>query len=337
MKISNETKVGALTAVAVVLLILGFDFLKGKSVFNAGNFLYAKYTDTKELMPSHAVFINGYQVGSVSEVNAADKNLRNIVVTIKLKDNYNIPSNSVAYISTNPLGAPSIYITLGNSNHYLKSGDTLQSSDTPGMFANLSDKIMPVADQLKTTLSSLDTVLQNVNTVLDSNTKNNLQKVITNLYRVSSNFVNSSASLQKLMDAENGSLALSLKNVNSFTKNLAANNFKIDSTLTNVQTLTEHLSKADVDGVVNKLKSSIDSMQTALSKLNSSDNSIGALINEKKLYNSLNNTITSLHILMDDLRVHPKRYVNISVFGKKDKGDYLTAPLKNDSTSTSDK
>ena len=30
---------------------------------------------------------------------------------------------------------------------------------------------------------------------------------------------------------------------------------------------------------------------------------------------------------MDDLRAHPKRYVNVSVFGKKDKTGPLTAPL----------
>jgi phospholipid/cholesterol/gamma-HCH transport system substrate-binding protein len=228
MKISNETKIGALTIVAVTLLFLGFDFLKGKSIFNSGNFLYARYTDTKGLMSSNAVFVNGYQVGNVSEITAADKTLHNIVVSIKLKDDFKIPDNSVAYIVTPPLGTPSIYITLGTSSRYLNSKDTIQSSNTLGIFANLSDKIMPVADQLKQTLQSLDSVLQNANSVLDVKTKGNLQSVIANLNNITLNFKSSSASLKKLLDTTNGSLAHSLNNMDAFTKTLAANKYKID-------------------------------------------------------------------------------------------------------------
>ena len=98
MTISNETKVGALTAIAITFMILGFNFLKGKTLLKTGNYIYAKYTDTKGIMVSNPVFINGYSVGSVFELENSDKNLSSIVVTIKLKDNYNIATNSIASI-----------------------------------------------------------------------------------------------------------------------------------------------------------------------------------------------------------------------------------------------
>ena len=334
MKVSNETKIGALTVIAVTLLIVGFDFLKGKSLFKTGNYLYARYSDTKSLMPSNAVFINGYQVGTVSDIETADKNLREIIVTIKLKDAYNIPDNSVAMINGSVLSSPSITIKLGNSTSYLESGDTLKSINAVGIMENLSEKLSPVTDQLVSTLASLDSVLMNVNAVLNPNTKNNIQGVIANLNKTTANLVGSSASLQKMLNMENGSIVQSLSNVDSFTKNLAANNSHISQVIANMETTTDNLAKADIDGVVSNLKTSSADLSAMLAKLNSGTGSLGSLINDKSLFTNLNNTINSLHILMDDLRVHPKRYVNVSIFGKKDKGDYLTSPLKKDSTST---
>src|SRR5438309_7858388 len=98
MKISNETKIGALTVIAVALLIIGFNFLKGKSVFKSGNFLYAKYPDTKALAASNPVYMNGYQIGSVYDIAPANKTVSQLVVTIKLKEAFDIPTNSVATI-----------------------------------------------------------------------------------------------------------------------------------------------------------------------------------------------------------------------------------------------
>lgn len=337
MKLSNETKIGAFTAIAIALLVLGFNFLKGKSFFRSGNFIYAKYTDTKGLVASNAVYINGFQVGNVYEIEAKNNSLTDLVVTIKLKDNYRIPNNSVASINTNPLGSPSIDIALGNSTTYLNKNDTVRSAPSGGFMGDITNKLGPVADQVTGTLHTLDSVLKNANTILDPNTKNNLQGIIANLHAASAGLIGTTASLQKLLNAETGALAQSLRNVNDFTRNLDSNNEKISNTMSNLEQTTEHLANADIDGVINQLKSTTAKLDSIVAKVNSTDGSLGALINGKELYNNINSTMYSLNILADDLRAHPKRYVNISVFGKKDKGGYLTAPLQNDSTNTSTK
>jgi phospholipid/cholesterol/gamma-HCH transport system substrate-binding protein len=327
MKISNETKVGALTAIAITLLILGFNFLKGRSLFKTGNFLYAKYPDAKGLMVSNPVYINGYQIGSVYDIENEDENLKNIIVTIKLKSNYNIPSNSLASVKENPLASSSIIIALGDDKKSLHSGDTLQTLNNPGLLGDLTNKFSPIADQLKNTLHSLDTILKNVNTIFDPSTKNNLQQVIANLSKATANLTVSSVSIENMLDKQSGSIAQTINNTNSFTKNLSDNNEKITKTLANLETTTSNLSKADLAGTVADLKQSLQKLNTTLDKVNSSNGSIGLLINDKALYNNLNNTIRSTNILIDDLKTHPKRYVNVSVFGKKDKSTPLTAPL----------
>jgi len=185
----------------------------------------------------------------------------------------------------------------------------------------------PLSDQITTTLVTLDSLLRNFNGILDPNTKGNLRSVITNLSSATASVTRSTASLEKLLDQQSGALAQSLAHINSFTDNLAKNDDKIDSTLLYLQNTTKNLSEANISGLINNLKESADSLKQVISHISSTQGSLGALINDKALYNNLNNLTRSLNVLIDDLRVHPKRYVNVSVFGKKDKGNYLTEPL----------
>jgi len=328
MKISNETKVGALTAIAIVLLILGFNFLKGRTVFKTGNFIYAEYPDAKGLLVSNPVYINGYQVGTVYEIENVDANLKSIHVAIKLKGEYNIPNNSVASISSNLLGSPSIKIVLGNSAVFLKSGEKINTIDDPGMLGDITNKLSPVADQLKVTVHTLDSVLRNINSIFDITAKNNLQSVIANLNTTTASLVKSGASLQMMLDKQSGSITQSMNNLNSFTKNLADNNDKIDSTLSNLEKTTSNLSRADIDGSVRNLKAAIEKVNVLIEKVGSKEGSLGMLISDRTFYNNLTNTLRSANTLLDDIRVHPKRYITISVFGgKKDKTEPLKAPV----------
>src|SRR5436190_13130641 len=213
MKISNETKIGALTTVAVVFLILGFNFLKGKSVLKTGFFLYAKYADLKKLSASNAVYANGYQIGTVYSTTSADPSLRDLVVEIKLSEDYHIPVNSVAAIETNPLGSPVMDIQLGSSTKYLQTGDTIRTVENAGMLGAISNKLGPLSDQITTTLVTLDSLMRNFNSILDPNTKGNLQSVIAHLNTATESVTRSTVSLEHLLNMQSGALAQSLAHV----------------------------------------------------------------------------------------------------------------------------
>ncbi len=154
-----------------------------------------------------------------------------------------------------------------------------------------------------------------------------MQDVMANTNRLTASLLVTAAAFQKILNDQNGALVKSMDNVNSFTRNLAGNNDKISSTLANLETTTTNLSKADINGTVASLQGSIERLNAAVSKMDSKDGSIGLLLNDRQIYDNLAKTTYSLNTLMDDLRVNPKRYVSISIFGKKNNGNYLTKPL----------
>lgn len=326
MKISNETKVGSLTAIAIVILILGFNFLKGKNVTDRSDKIYAEFPNVDGLQVSNPIMINGLQVGKVYAMQEKDKNLSAIIVTISLNKDINIPKNSVATISSELLGTTAVKIKMGNSADYIADGDTLSTMKSLGLADRLQSSLDPTLASVNKTLGSLDSVLHNLNSVLDPNTKNNLQSIVSNLTA-------STKSLDRLLDAQTGMLAKTLVHTESITGNLANNNAKINATVDNLEKATGKLANARFDEAVNSLEGTLKKLDATVDNINNSKGTLGSLLNDRKLYDQLLQTNRSLTTLLDDLRMHPKRYVNISVFGRKDKKGPLTAPIY-DSTST---
>lgn len=331
MKISNETKIGVLAVVAIAIMILGFNFLKGKNLFEKNDKIYAVFPKVTGLTTSNPVMINGLQVGMVYKIDNISKNITDgILVTINLARDVNIPKNSVASISADLLGGATVNIDLGNSNDYVQNGDTLGSRMKAGLLDEVTASLNPALKNLDGTLQSLDSLIQVVGTYFDPATKNNFQKIFANLSAAS-------ASVNTLVSSHNSSLNKTLDNVSRITGNLDSNKQTINATLGNLQATSQHLADLKLEETIKSLNTTMASLNGVIAKANSKDGSIGLLLNDKKLYNNLESTTRSLNTLLDDLRVHPKRYVNVSVFGKKDKSTPLSAPLSADSTQNAPK
>jgi phospholipid/cholesterol/gamma-HCH transport system substrate-binding protein len=326
MKISNETKVGVLTIAALTFLILGFNFLKGNNVFSKNKRLYAVFSDIGPLDKSNAVKIRGLQVGSVYDINATNKNLDGIVITINWTRDINIPVNSSASIVAPFVGSPYINIEMGDSRQFLKNRDTVITRIKSGVLGDLTSQVNPTLSKARTAIDSLTMVLASVNRLFDPSTKNNIQGIINNLLA-------SSANLQKLLNSETGLLAKTIGNLNEVSGNLKTNNDTINSILHNVNTTTRQFAALNFKQTMDSVQATVNQLSQILYKINHNNGTLGLLMNDRQLYDNLRNTALGLEILVDDIKVHPKRYVNISVFTKKDKGDYLTSPGKKDTLS----
>jgi phospholipid/cholesterol/gamma-HCH transport system substrate-binding protein len=332
MKVSNETKVGALTIIAITLIILGFNFLRGKTIFKSGNFIYAKYADTKGLIISNPVFVNGFQVGTVFDIENQTADLSQIVVSIKLNNTYKIPANSVATIQDNPLGTNSIAIVLGDAKSYLNSEDTIKTAPAASLLGDLMNTLSPLGEQTKKTISDLEKVLVNINKVLDDQNKANFAQILSNLSFATESLNKSLVSVESMLQSQSGSIAQTANNVNSFTKNLSDNNKKINDIINNLDTTTRQLKNADLSKTVKEIQVVVQELTQTLHNLNNGDGSAAKLLNDPEIYKLLQGTIKSINTLVDDVKTHPKRYVNISVFGKKDKTTPLLKPIADTTT-----
>ena len=332
MKVSNETKVGALTIIAITLIILGFNFLRGKTIFKSGNFIYAKYADTKGLIISNPVFVNGFQVGTVFDIENQTADLSQIVVSIKLNNTYKIPANSVATIQDNPLGTNSIAIVLGDAKSYLNSGDTIKTAPAASLLGDLMNTLSPLGEQTKKTISDLEKVLVNINKVLDDQNKANFAQILSNLSFATESLNKSLVSVESMLQSQSGSIAQTANNVNSFTKNLSDNNKKINDIINNLDTTTRQLKNADLSKTVKEIQVVVQELTQTLHNLNNGDGSAAKLLNDPEIYKQLQGTIKSINTLVDDVKTNPKRYVNISVFGKKDKTTPLLKPIADTTT-----
>ncbi|MGV3657499.1 MAG: MlaD family protein [Chitinophagaceae bacterium] len=330
MKLNNETKVGILAIVAILALVLGFNFLKGKNIFSKPPVLYAVFQKLGSLQKSNEVKINGLPVGTVFDYAPTDKEVSSIIVEIHLNREINIPANSIAFIDGAIVGASYISIEKGDANTFLKSGDTINTRLDEGLMSNIKTQLTPTITRVNETLDSLKLVIGSVNSILDPSTNHNLQTLIAQL-------TVSSANLAQLTNAQSGALASTLQNLNRVTENLARNNDAVSSSIRNVEVTTSNLANAPIQqtvaglqDAVGELRNTIVELKGTVAKVNSPDGSLGAMLNDRKMYDNLNRTLLSLEILLDDVRVHPKRYVNISVFGGKSKPDPLTSPVVKD-------
>ena len=323
MKISNETKVGILTITALTILILGFNFLKGKDIFKKSKKIYAVFNDLGTLSVSNEVKINGYVIGSVYALNVTDKDMSGIVATINLTQDVNIPKDSKALISTSLIGSSYMVIEKGKSAEFLQPGDTLTTKVDVGILDDVKAQLTPTLTKVRTTLDSLNSIFGSINGVLNADARNNLQQTMANLNQASS-------ALNGLLDNQTGALARTLNNTSDLTAVLKNNTANIDSTIANAKAASKKLASLELQPTIDSLTAMISQLKAASAKIDNPDGTLGALLNDKTLYNRLNSAILSAEILLDDLKAHPKRYVNLSIFGKKDKGGYLTSPLPKD-------
>ncbi len=289
MKIANETKIGVMAVISLAALILGFNYLKGSSLFEHTKKLYAKFDNVEGLEVSNAVQVNGLTIGSISAINESDKDLsQGIVVTITLKKDVHLPDNSVAMVNSGFISSATITITKGFSNKFLDNGDTIQTKQKPNLLSQVQANIDPVILKLGGTLTSLDSLVQVVGTMFDPRTKNNFSAIVANL-------ANSSAELQQMLNAQTGTLAQSLKNLNQFTGNLNKSNEHISNTMDNVDKTTAHLASAKIPEAVDGLNATLGDLKATIQRLNSPNGTLGLLINDKRLYNNLESTTRSLN------------------------------------------
>ncbi len=317
MKIKNETKVGILAAFAIALLIIGYNFLKGNSIFSSETILYAKYTQVDGLAVSKPVLINGYQIGRVAALELQPD--ATIIATLKINGKYEIPKNTIARLEgTDLLGSKAIVLTLGNDKNFAQDGEYLQTNVEKG----LMETFQPVQKKAELIITKMDSILSSINTILNPNLQKNIDRSFTSIAGTLTSLESTSKKVDALVGSESSKLSSILSNVEAITANFKSNGARIDAVMKNLNTMTDKVAAINFEETVNNANKAIADLQGMVSDLKNGKGTLGALLNDRQMYDNLTNASKNLDALMIDLKANPKRYVHFSVFGggnKKDK------------------
>ncbi|MEL4307579.1 MlaD family protein [Joostella sp. CR20] len=306
MKLTKELKTGIIVIGGIVLFILGFTFLKGHSLFNSSRTYYAVYDNVNGLSSGTAVSINGLQVGNISDINFIDGK-GNLVIAFTVNSNFQFSKNSVAEIYDTGLisGKGLRVVPVHDGGPQSKSGDTLLSNIDPGLTDMVASKLAPLQKSLDGVLKNADSVMVGVDDILDDETRANIKSSLKNLEQVIANFNQASGTLNTLLANNKDKLDRSLSNID----NLSANLSKVSDTL----------ATAGIGDAIGDLKNSMAKLDVIMAKIESGDGSVGKLLNDEELYTNLTDASMELELLLEDLRLNPKRYVHFSLFGRKNK------------------
>lgn len=306
LKISKELKTGLLAVVAIVIIIFGFNYLKGKNYFENKNVFHVVYENVEGLVESAPVTINGHQVGKVRKISFADEKGK-LLVSFTVEKDFKFGKNSIVQIysggliSGNNLGI----LVEEEPSVMAKPGDTLIGEIQQSILDQVTGQLAPLEAKVQSTLTSLDTLLMGMNQVLDTQSKKNLKNAIANLNGTIYEFRGASRSINQLLEENKDKLGNTISNLDTTTENFA----RLSDSLAQIETgrLAE-----DLQGVVNKLNGIAEQIENG-------EGSIGKLLKDEELYDNLSGASFQLEKLLEDMKLNPKRYVHFSLFGKRQK------------------
>lgn len=297
---TKEVKIALTGITAVVLLFIGINFLKGINLFKQTNAYNVRFRDISGLTVSNPVYANGFPVGIVRQIHYDYGTNGFVIVEVELNENMKIPVGTKAELEAEMLGSIKMNLLLGKDpiNH-LMPGDTIVG----GMHEGSIEKVSAMIPQIEKLIPKIDSIVSAINRLTNDPA---LAATLRNTNEITGNLCQTTEKLNTLM----------ANDVPTLTK-------RMNHIAANIEVVTDKLKNVDIEGTMKGVNGTLQNVEqftaTLNSKINSRDNSLGLLLNDRSMYDNINHTVISADSLLTNLKSHPKRYVHFSIFGKKDK------------------
>ncbi len=304
-KLSRELKTGIIALLVIAMFIWGFSFIKGTNLLDKSRVFYAEYNNVQGLSPSAPVTINGLRVGAINNIYFHPKKAGKLIVKFSLESDFNFSKNSIAEIySPDFISGKSIKILPSYTGSNAVSGDTLRGNIEAGILGALNDQIAPLQSKVDSFLTNADSLLLGFNSIFDQESQVNLKQAIAKLNTTLSTFSNASKSLD-IMLSEDGKIDSILSNATIASNNLV--------------NLTDSLNSANLKTTIKKLETTLNSFNDIIANIEKGEGTIGKLLKDEGLYKNLEGASKEMEELLRELKLHPKRFVHFSLFGKRPK------------------
>lgn len=304
--LSKEIKTALLVLLSIAMLIWGYTFLNGKNIFSSSRTFFVEYDNVEGLSTASSVTINGMVVGKVHKISLIGQG--RLLVELMMTENVDIPKSSKAVIySPDLLGGKQIALQINYKDPELaESGDHLQSGSITGIIDGLGEKVDPIAKKLDSVLYNVNILVGSINKTLDPVARKNLQEALAELNTTMKNANAITGKFDRIVSTNESRINNIVSDFNTTSKNLSA--FSNDLDKIQLQKLQDILNKFD------NAASNLDNM---LADVNNGKGNVGKLLKEEQLYQNIEDATKELNQLLEDVKLNPRRYINISVFGKK--------------------
>lgn len=306
MKIYKETKIGLILAVIIAAFIWGMNYLKGKDIFTTQKQYYAVFNNIGGLQKSSNVSVNGYTIGKVSDIDFFPGDARKLLVEISIDRQFKIPKNSIVEIySSDLMGSKAINLILSDSKESIAEYDTLPSRFTGDLASLISKEITPLKEKAEHLIESIDSVMVVVQKTFNRRTQHSIQNSINNV--------------EDMIITERERIGRILGNLESISQNLKNSNKSFTNISNKLSSVSDSIASSNLKQAINQANIVLAQTNELLRKINSGTGTMGQLVTNDALYNSLNRSLKSLDSLLIDIKSSPNRYVHFSVLGRKDK------------------
>ncbi len=319
MKLSKELKIGIVTIITLVAFFMLFNFLKGQNIFSSGRLFTVKFENVSGLAPSKPVSINGLRVGQVKEIKIIDTAKPiHFEVVISVEKDIQFSKKTIAEIyEPGIMSGPEVRLLLDYGPDIAQDGDYLPGRIAGGMLDGLTKQLTPTQAKLDSVLLSFNQTLGSVNNVLDPSTQQDIKAMLRNLNRTIDSFDKTAQSLTATSNSANNLIKTNEKTLNSTLSNANATLASAKTTVDKFGKTADKLNALELDQVIKNFENASKNLNTLLEDINSGKGSLGKLAKDEGIANELEATIKNMNSLVEDLKKNPSRYVNISVFGKK--------------------
>lgn len=287
---TKEIKIALTVILCMIIIFAGIQFLKGINVMKPANHYTITFDNVDELMVSSPVTVNGYKVGVVHDMQYDHKN-NLVLVMINIDKDMRIPRDSKITLSRGLMGGATVVIDINPyvSDYYAR-GEVIQGINGADMMGEIAG-MMP---ELTSIVAKVDSILTSVNVIVSDPA---LLAAVQRLDGITANLKSTTDGLDKVMKND---LPGIVNNINTITNN--------------IDTLTTTLNALPIESTIGSINELAANLKAATGNLNETDNTAGLLLNDRELYEQLNSAVASLDSLLNDIRINPKRYINIKVF-----------------------
>lgn len=299
----KELKIGIFVVAVIVASFFVLNYLRGEDIFNREYKVVSRYDNVEGLVPSAPVFIKGYKAGKVIGVSY-DSAKGDFIVSCSISNDFVVPSDSKMVIyGVDIMGTKGVKIDLGVSDVAVENGESLTPAYEAGLMDSVAGNITPLLEKVTQTLDSLSVTVSGVNKLLSESNQNSLSRTLVHVEKTMANLRVLSSSI----NGKSNEITALVENLYDFSSKLGSLTEKVDTAMTGVVELINTVNESDINGVVTSFK-------TLLDNINDPDGSIGKLMNNDSVYNSVDSLLSDVNVLVNKIQENPKKYLKISIF-----------------------